>query len=61
MKPIYGLHKDSEGRVLNAGSFDYSFKLGDWLKGLDIRAGDKIEFGEVAEREDEVPKLEAVA
>jgi hypothetical protein len=62
MKPIYALHKDADGAVLNAGSFDYSFKLNDWLKSLDVRAGDVISFGEVAAREPEIaPKLEAVA
>jgi hypothetical protein len=61
MNPIYALHKDSEGAVLNAGSFDYSFKLSDWLKSLDIRAGDKIEFGEVQKREIERAPLESVA
>jgi hypothetical protein len=62
MKPIYALHKDSEGRVLNAGSFGYSYKLNDWLKALDVRAGDTVSFGEVAVRENEpAPALEAVA
>jgi hypothetical protein len=62
MKPIYGLHKDAAGAVLNAGSFDYSYKLNDWLRALDVRAGDTITFGEVAVREDEAaPTLEAVA
>ena len=61
MKPIYALHKNNADRVLSAGSFDYSFKLTDWLKSLDIRAGDKIEFGEVEVREVERAPLESVA
>ena len=60
--PIYALHKNAEGAILTAGSFDYSYKLNDWLKCLDVRAGDKIEFGEVAVREDETPdELKIVA
>jgi hypothetical protein len=62
MKPIYALHKDATGAVLNAGSFDYSYKLNDWLRALNVRAGDTITFGEVAVRDDEpAPTLEAVA
>ncbi len=51
MKPIYALHKDADGKVLSAASFGYSFQLNDWLKGLDVRAGDRVEFEEVARRE----------
>jgi hypothetical protein len=62
MKPVYALHKDASGAVLAAGNFDYSFKLGDWLKSLDIRAGDRIEFGEVLEREkDRAPLVDVAA
>lgn len=61
-KPIYALHKNADGAILSAGSFDYGYKLTDWLKLLDVRAGDKIEFGEVAVREDEAPdELKIVA
>lgn len=61
-KPIYALHKNADGAILNTGSFDYGFKLDDWLRNLDVRAGDKIEFGEVAVREDEAPdELKIVA
>lgn len=60
--PLYALHKNAEGAILTAGSFDYSYKVGEWLKSLDIRAGDKIEFGEVATREDKTPdELKIVA
>lgn len=62
MTPLYALHKDGEGRVLTAGSFDYSYKLSDWLRSLDIRAGDKIEFGDVLKREvEQSPTLEVAA
>ena len=54
MQPIYAIHRDASDGILSAGSFDYSYKLTDWLKSLDVRAGDKIEFGEVAVREDVV-------
>lgn len=37
-------------------------EITDWLRSLDIRAGDTIEFGEKAERPVEAaPKLEAVS
>ena len=55
MKPIYALHKDADGKILDAGAFEYSHKLRDWLGSLDVRSGDKIEFGEKAAREAETP------
>jgi len=61
MKPLYALHKDDAGKIIAAGDFDYSYKLGDWLKSLDVRAGDTIEFGEKAERPAEVDPLKIVA
>jgi hypothetical protein len=61
--PLYALHKDADGKVLDAGSFNYSYKLTDWLKTLDVRPGDKVEFDAVAVRADEVeaPALSVVA
>lgn len=50
--PIYALHKDADGAILNAGSFSYGFQLNEWLRGVDVRAGDRIEFGEVLARAD---------
>lgn len=48
--PMYALHYDSAGKVLGASSFTHSFQRGDWLKSLDIRDGDKIEFRDIAAR-----------
>jgi hypothetical protein len=52
MKPLYVLHKDRSGRVLGANAFgandDYS--LGSWVRGLDLRAGDVLAFGEAVTR-----------
>lgn len=61
--PLYALHKDADGKVLDAGSFNYGFKLQDWLKSLDVRPGDKVEFEAIAVRADEVeaPALSAAA
>lgn len=53
MKPMYALHKDREGAILAANAFSYDCELGTWMRGLDIRAGDKIEFGEVVVRDAE--------
>jgi hypothetical protein len=53
MKPMYALHKDSSGQILSAGHFGYDFELQPWLRKLDLRAGDRIEFGEVVTREAE--------
>jgi co-chaperonin GroES (HSP10) len=53
MKPIYALQKNSEGAVINAGSFAYKHKLNDWLRDIDVRAGDTITFGEVEKRDQE--------
>lgn len=62
MKPLYALHKDAEGKVIAAGSFGYSYMLRDWLNRLDVRSGDKIEFGETVEREAEAaPELTVAA
>jgi hypothetical protein len=58
-KPMYALHHDSAGKVLNASSFTHSFQRGDWLKGLDIRDGDKIEFHDAADRP-EFDEVEAI-
>ena len=60
--PLYALHKDADGKVLNTGSFDYNYKLQDWLKCLDFRAGDKVEFDAVLVRaEVEAPALSVAA
>jgi hypothetical protein len=60
--PIYALHKDADGKVLNAGCFDYSYELNDWLRALDVRPGDRVEFDAVAVRaDDEAPVLSEVA
>lgn len=63
MNPLYALHKDAAGKILATGDFDYRFKLSDWLKSLDVRAGDTIEFGEKAKRDEPAvaPRLEAVS
>ncbi len=60
MTPLYALHKDSGGKVLTATSASYSYELNNWLRTLDIRAGDKVEFEACAERpaEDEAPLVE---
>lgn len=55
MQPLYAIHRDATGAVLTAGSFDYHYKLQDWLRSLDVRAGDKIEFGEVVVRDEVAP------
>jgi hypothetical protein len=61
-KDLYALHKDANGGIVDAIASDYSFKITDWLKSLDVRAGDTIVFGEKAERPIEAaPKLEAVS
>lgn len=56
-KPMFALHKNTAGQVLTATSFTHSYQRGDWLRNLDVRAGDTIEFHEAAERPefDEVP------
>lgn len=51
MEPLYAMHKDENGAILGAASFGYSFEISKWLQSLDIRAGDKIEFGAAAKRE----------
>lgn len=62
MKPIYALHLDSDGKVLDAGSFAYDFEMDKWLRALAISAGDSIKFEERAIRADEeAPALQAVA
>lgn len=53
MKPMYALHKDSSGAILSAGSFSYDYELQPWLRTLDLRPGDRIEFGEAVKRADE--------
>jgi hypothetical protein len=62
MKALYALHKNAAGEIVDAVASEYHFKLIDWLKSLDVRAGDTIEFGDKAERPAEAaPKLEAVS
>ncbi len=59
---IYGMHKNADGKVLTAAAFGYSFELEKWLRGLDVRAGDRIEFEEVTVRDVEAaPVLAEVA
>lgn len=53
MKPMFALHKDKGGPILTAGTFAYDFELGNFVRGLDLRAGDVIEFGEAVKREAE--------
>lgn len=62
-KPVYALHKDADGAIITTGSFDYSFKLNEWIGRLNVRPGDVIEFGGLVKREDEqiVPAPESVA
>lgn len=50
MKPMFGLHKNAVGEVISASSFNHNFQLNDWLRGLDIRDGDLVEFKETATR-----------
>jgi hypothetical protein len=59
MKPLYALHKDASEAILTAGSFEYGHKLNDWLRSLNIRAGDTITFGEVKERKEETDEVAA--
>lgn len=62
MRPLYALHKNADGKIVDAVASEWSHKITDWLRSLDIRAGDTIEFGEKAERPVEAaPKLEAVS
>lgn len=56
MKPIYALHKDAGGQIIDAGAFSYSHNLNDWFRNLDVRGGDTIEFGEKAARSVELPE-----
>lgn len=53
-KPLYALHKDADDKILDAGAFDYSFKLRDWVGSLDVQPGDRIEFGEKIERKEPI-------
>ncbi len=57
-RPLYGLHRDGGDKVISAGSFAHSFQLSDWLKGLDLRDGDFVEFHETKTRPEfeEVPE-----
>lgn len=50
MKPMYALHKDSEGKILGANSFKHDYDLRAWVGTLDLRHGDSITFGMTAER-----------
>lgn len=59
-QPIYGLHKDATGKILDAGAFDYSFKLRDWIGLLNIQPGDYIQFGAKVSR-DELPEAPPAA
>lgn len=54
MKPMYALHKDKAGSIMSAGSFSYDFEFSKFLRDLDIRPGDSIEFGEALKRDAEV-------
>ncbi len=58
MTPMYALHSDTSGATLAAADFQYSFQVRDWINTLDVRAGDKIEFREIAVRT-EVEEIEA--
>ncbi len=59
---IYGMHKNADGKVLTTAAFGYSFELDKWMRALDVRAGDRIEFEEVTVREIEsAPVIAAVA
>ncbi len=49
-KPIYALHRDCAEQVLAASSFTHIFQLNDWMRGLDVRPGDKVEFHETSVR-----------
>lgn len=47
---LYGLHRDRDDKVLGAGSFTSAYQMGDWIKSLDLRDGDFVEFHEVTAR-----------
>lgn len=53
-RPLYAIHKDANGKVLNAMASDWSHEMNRWLQSLDPRPGDTVEFGEKAKREDAV-------
>jgi hypothetical protein len=61
MKPMFTLHKNAAGEVISANSFRDSYDLSNWIKSLDIRAADRIDFGEIVTRPefDEVEPLPA--
>lgn len=49
--PMYALHKNADGTVLSAKSWDMDYELTGWIRDSDIRGGDRIEFGEATKRE----------
>lgn len=61
MIPLYALHKDRMGRIVATGNFTDSDMLNDWLRARDVRAGDRIEFGECLARDEVVAAPESVA
>jgi hypothetical protein len=49
-KPMFALHKDRSGNVLGASSFKRNYEFAEWIKSIDARPGDVIEFGAATER-----------
>lgn len=44
IEPTYGLHLDTAGNVMAAKDFQASYQCNDWMRSLDIKPGDRIEF-----------------
>ena len=63
MNPLHAKHVDADGKVMAVIATEYNFQLNDWLRGLRIQPGDKIEFEPLhVRKEEEVqPALSAVA
>ena len=64
MSPLHAKHVDSDGNTMSVMQTDgYSYKLTDWLRGLKIEPGDRIEFAalHVRKEEEEAPALSVVS
>lgn len=49
-KPMFVLHKNANGEVLTAAAFKRNYEFSDWVRHVDVRPGDTLEFKETIER-----------
>jgi hypothetical protein len=60
MDPAYGLHTNAAGNVIAAKDFTHEYQCREWMRSLDVRPGDRIEFKALHVRTEDEPPLTKV-